>query len=116
MAEVSSVKLRDFGGPIYVGRPKGEAARKLLGLDSLEKSCGRISVVVPSDAYAINSSFLLGMIGPAIKRAGNRDAFFSLYAFEASPEQYDAFLTAALEDAVSHALVENKPLPGKRRR
>jgi hypothetical protein len=110
------VRLSDFGGPIYVGRPKGEAAREKLGLGAHEKTNAAVTIVVPPDTYAINSSFLLGMVGPAIKAAGTREQFLKKYAFEATREQREAFLNEAIDDAISHALIENVPLPGKGKR
>lgn len=113
--KTTRVNLRDFGGKVYVGRPKGELGREKLRLSSAEATSDLIVIVVPPDTFAINSSFLLGLVGPAIKAMGSRDAFLQKYRFEATDQQHADFLDEAVDEAISHVLIPDKPLLGRRK-
>ena len=103
--DVVSVDLSQFGGPVFTGRPNGDAARKKLGLDQIDTTIAKVVVTVPADAYSLNSSFFLGLFGKSVRAAGSRDAFRNRFQFK-SPEH----LEAAIEVGIQRALQERLPL------
>lgn len=113
--KIFRVNLREFGGKVYVGRPKGELGRTKFRLSEAEASNDVIVVVVPLDTFAINSSFLLGLVGPAIKASGSREAFLEKYRFEATEAQRSDFLDEAIDEAIGHVLIPDAPLLGRRK-
>jgi len=108
-------KIIDFaklGGPVYIGRPKGEAAREKLNVDCFDKDDNVvIDVVIPDNTYSINSSFFLGLFGDSIRAAGSREAFLKKYNFKTSPE-----FMKSVESGIQRALHEQSFLLPKKGR
>jgi hypothetical protein len=93
--------LGKFPGPIYTGRQRGEGIRAALGLDDVDSSDVAVDVIIPADAYAISSSFFLGLFGPSVKRAGTLEAFFQKFRFQqikpSMLTQVQAYVARALQ-------------------
>lgn len=107
MGEVVNIDFSKLGGPTYIGRDKGEAARASFNLDELENS-GRLSkvyVTIPEGTYNINSSFFLGLFGNSIRKAGSKDNFLSMFRFETYGKNYQV-----ISRSIDRALVSSKGL------
>ncbi len=99
------IDFATFGGPVYIGRPKGEKARKKFDLDKVDNDERTVIVKIPEGTYSINSSFFLGLFGKSIRSSGTREAFLKKYQFS-MPDN----LSEAIEGFVSRALHEKKPI------
>lgn len=100
-----TIDFGNIGGPIYVGRSRGEMARQKYQLNNLDSSDVTVKVIIPPDTYSINSSFFLGMFGDSVKSAGSREAFLAKYSFQCSP-----LIMESIERDISRALQEKKSL------
>lgn len=102
MVEVRKINI-DFaalGGPVYIGRDRGEAARKKYNLDEIDRDVNCLIVVsVPDSTYSINSSFFLGFFGDSIVRAGSREAFLKKFSFSCPPT-----IMATIDRCIQRAL------------
>lgn len=107
MGKIVNIDFKKLGGPTYIGRDKGEAARKELKLDELEGSgvLERVFVDIPPGTYNINSSFFLGLFGKSIRKAGSKDKFLSLFEFRTHGKTYQV-----INRSIERALVANKEL------
>lgn len=96
------VNFAAFGGPVFVGRDKGIAARQKASLDEIDKKADAIVVVkIPDDTYSVNSSFFLGLFGKSIRKAGSREAFLKKFHF-----QMPDILSETVESGIERALFE----------
>lgn len=107
MGNTVNIDFKKLGGPTYIGRDQGEAARESFKLDELESSglLKRVIVDIPPETYNINSSFFLGLFGASIRRAGSRDKFLSLFEFETHGKNYQV-----IKRSIERALVAQKGL------
>jgi hypothetical protein len=94
-----AIKFSDLGGPVFVGRANGMAARKRVKVDDLDHLDEPIRVEIPELTYSVNSSFFLGMFGPSISHFGSAEEFFDHYKF-ICPEHIFASLRSAAERAL----------------
>jgi len=95
------IEFGKLGGPVYVGRPNGEMARRKLDIDNLDRGAETVDVRVPDDTYAINSSYFLGLFGPSVVHFGSEEAFLKHYIFHARPglmERIHAHVERALRE------------------
>lgn len=99
------LNLGDFGGPVYIGRPKGEKAREKWKLNEIDESDESVIVVIPDGTFSINSSFFLGLFAPSIKALGSRELFMKKYQFK-MPEEF----SGTVESCIMRALHERHPL------
>lgn len=90
-----------LGGPVYVGRDRGERVRRELGIDNLDNGDGAVEVLIPDDTYSVNSSFFLGMFGESIVRFGSKEGFLDHYHFSAPQE-----IESEIHSFIDRALVE----------
>ena len=101
IANNALVDLSKFPGPIYTGRQRGESIRASLNLDEVDASEAAVEVLIPVNAYAISSSFFLGLFGPSVKRAGTPEAFFLFFHFPgirpSMLPQLEAYVARALQ-------------------
>ncbi|AIV06834.1 hypothetical protein [Vibrio harveyi] len=90
MGNTVNIDFKNLGGPTYIGRDKGEAARESFNLDELESSGSleKVIVNIPPETYNINSSFFLGLFGASIRRAGSKDRFLAVFKFETHGKNY----------------------------
>ena len=94
------IDFKKLGGPVFVGRANGAQARQKLGMDRLDQQSAPIQVLIPADAYAVNSSFFLGLFGPSLTRLNSRELFFAHYQFE-GPEHIVDSLHLVVERALA---------------
>ena len=66
--KLTTIDFSELGGPVFIGRPRGRDARKVMNLDELDTIEGSINVLIPDDTYALNSSYFLEMFGKSILR------------------------------------------------
>lgn len=96
-----TIDFSKFGGPVFSGRARGIAARAEHRLDDLDQSSeSLVDVKIPQDAYTVTSSFFLGLFGPSVIRAGNRERFKEKFHFDDVPE----FLNDDIDQYISIAL------------
>jgi len=94
----------DFGkleGPVFTGRPKGEALRARLKVDELDSGRDIVDVQIPDATYSISSSFILGLFGPSVVHAGSKQAFYEKFQFHTSQlfrDVVDTCVTRALQN------------------
>jgi hypothetical protein len=86
----TSIDFAKLGGPVYVGRPNGEAARRKLLVDELDRAKEVVEVYVPDGTYSINSSYFLGLFGPSVVHFGSEESFFEHYNFHAPATHMDS--------------------------
>ncbi|TCK96229.1 DUF4325 domain-containing protein [Paraburkholderia sp. BL9I2N2] len=101
----------DFGtleGPVFTGRPRGEQLRDKLGVDALDESNEVVEVKIPDSTYSISSSFVLGLFGKSVVKAGSREAFYRKYHFMSSQMFRDV-----VDTCVNRAL-QQKSILGER--
>lgn len=65
-------KYRSQGSKLFSGRDRGCEAREILNLDDLDNSKGSITVSIPKDTWAINSSFFGGLFEDSIIKLGEK--------------------------------------------
>ena len=98
------IDFKSLGGPVYIGRERGEKARNKLKLDEIDFSDKVVDVVIPDDTYSVNSSFFLGLFGKSIRNAGNRDNFLGKYKFickDIFKDSVEKGITRALQEKTS---------------
>jgi len=67
--QVLNINLDEFRSAkshVFAGRDRGVEVKKKITLEKLN-SASEISFTIPDDVYALNSSFLLGLLGETIK-------------------------------------------------
>jgi len=98
------IEFAKLGGPVYIGRPRGEAARKKLNLDDIDRDGSvTVEVIIPADTYSINSSYFLGLFGDSIRAAGSREAFLKKYIFKCE----EVIRESSVESGIERALHEH---------
>lgn len=106
MSNKVEIDLENFGGPVYSGRPRGESIREKNNLDKIDQDLSTIVIIrVPDNAFSLNSSFFLGLLGKSIRAAGSREKFLAKFKFEYPPhiEEY-------IESGIERALLERTNL------
>ncbi|MBR7793720.1 DUF4325 domain-containing protein [Undibacterium sp. FT147W] len=94
----------DFGtleGPVFTGRPRGEQLRVKLHVDSYDEQNVEVEVNIPDSTYSISSSFILGLFGKSVVKAGSKDAFYNKFHFNTNElfhEVIDSCVSRALQD------------------
>lgn len=79
--KINLEKFRGLNSTLFTGRPQGEAVRKELKLNDLDKGTNKIIFVIPKGTSSFNPSFYLGMLFDSIKFLGE-DKFDNTYSFE----------------------------------
>lgn len=99
------IDFEKLGMPVFTGRPRGEEARKKLGLDSIDQKGEVVEVKIPQGIYTLTSSYFLGLFGPSVRKYGKKSEFLQHYHFFA-PER----VSGRLEEWVDRALREKGSL------
>jgi hypothetical protein len=88
---------------IFVSDIYGKSARKWFGLDYLEKSSGKVNILIPEGTTSINTSFLIGMLGKSVEKLGMK-GFEDKYnfLFEDTNDIIVKKLEADIEDGKRH--------------
>ncbi|SDL72189.1 hypothetical protein SAMN04488034_10917 [Salinimicrobium catena] len=97
-------KYKSFKSSLFTGRPQGEAARKEMNLDDLDKQDQLVVVKIPAGTSSINPSFFLGLFFPSIKYLGLKkfEEKYS-FAFEDENSTVRTILRGHIEDALRNA-------------
>lgn len=77
------IEFARMGGPVFSGRTRGQINRDKYGLDELDLASKTVEVVIPSETYAVTSSFFLGLFGKSVQVLGGRDQFLEKYHINA---------------------------------
>lgn len=106
--EVKKINLEKFRGhesSLYTGRPQGEATRKELKIDQLDKEDQPVTFIIPKGTSSFNPSFYLGLLFDSIKTLGI-EKFRKKYSFQVEDENEDTkkVLIENLEDGIRNAL------------
>lgn len=98
---IEKIDFKKLGGPTYIGRPNGLAARKNLRIESLERDPAvHFLVLIPKETYNINSSFFLGLFGDSIRMAGSAESFLKKFEFVTEGREY-LVISRSVERALS---------------
>jgi hypothetical protein len=106
MSKEIEIDLRKFGGPVYTGRDKGQSIREKNNLDKIDQDpLTNVIILVPENAFSLNSSFFLGLLGKSIRASGSREKFLAKFKFKNPPhiEEY-------IESGIERALLERTNL------
>jgi hypothetical protein len=90
-----------LGGPVFTGRPRGEKMREALHVEDIDASDAQVEVKIPETTYSISSSFILGLFGKSVVKAGSKEAFYKKYHFDTNElfqGVVDSCVTRALQD------------------
>lgn len=101
---MSSTMIIDFGnleGPVFTGRQRGETLRKTLHVEEFDAENVEVEVRIPETTYSISSSFVLGLFGKSVVRAGSKEAFYQKYHFSSNP-----LFRGIIDSCVTRALQE----------
>lgn len=100
MQNIKEINLKEFGGPVYTGRPRGEAIRDKIDLDSIDSTPSmEVKVIVPDDTFSLNSSFFLGLFGKSVRASGSREKFLEKFYFQC-PIHILEFIDSGIERAL----------------
>lgn len=105
MSDEIEIDLKNFGGPVYSGRAKGEQVRSKIKLDEIDSNATKVRIIVPENTFSLNSSFFLGLFGNSIRAAGSSNVFLEKFKFN-NPPHIDKYITSGIE----RALLERMPL------
>jgi hypothetical protein len=109
MSNEIEIDLAKFGGPVYTGRDRGESIREKNNLDKIDQDPStNVIILVPDNAFSLNSSFFLGLLGKSIRAAGSREKFLAKFKFKKPPhiEEY-------IDSGIERALLERTSLLSK---
>jgi hypothetical protein len=101
MSDFYIIDFSKLGGPVYIGRSRGEMVRKKLDLEKIDNSDKKVKVIIPSTTFSVNSSFFLGLFGDSVKKCGNRENFMEKFIFEC-----DEIFKEPIERGINRALQE----------
>lgn len=102
------IDFAKLGGPVYLGRERGQKIREQFALDRIDKIDQKVVVNIPANTYSINSSFFLGLFGRSIRNAGSREEFLQKFTFDAP-----RLFSEVIESCIARALHEKGFLIGK---
>ena len=101
-----TIDFSKLGGPVYIGRPKGKAAREKYKLDVVDRSNDLVKVIIPDNTFSINSSFFLGFFGNSIRHKKSKENFLAQFEFITKNKA----VQDDINDFIGRALREKKPL------
>ena len=99
MQSVPKIDLHEYQARIFTGRNNGRMARDRFQVKRKFKEAEYVDVEVPRDTMALNSSFLLGMLGDEMAQCGSRDAFLKRFHFH-MPEKFNMQLNLSIDRAL----------------
>lgn len=101
MVDSVIIDFETLGGPVFTGRPRGEQLREKLKVANYDEGDTSVEVLIPESTYSISSSFILGLFGKSIVKAGTKERFYQKYHFHSTPlfeGIIDSCVTRALQD------------------
>lgn len=94
------IHLQEFKSPgskVFTGRPKGLEVRTNSKIDTLETQNDEITIVIPTDIYSINPSFLEEFLVNVVSKLG-AEKFMDKFKFQNEGEyKIDQDLADAVE-------------------
>src|ERR1035437_8781530 len=100
---VDLAKYQSGGARIFAGRDRGAFVRDAAALVEFERNKEDIlEVLIPTETYAVTSSFFLGLFGETIRALG-ADEFRRRVRFVGKP------ITRVVEQAIWEAIEATKP-------
>jgi hypothetical protein len=100
MDKTIEIDLKKFAGPVYTGRPRGEAIRLQINLDKIDTDPSTaVKIIVPEETFSLNSSFFLGLLGPSVRASGTREKFLEKFDFQC-PDHILEFIDSGIERAL----------------
>jgi hypothetical protein len=100
MTNEIEIDLKKYGGPVYTGRDKGQLIREKNDLDKIDQdSSTNVTILVPDNAFSLNSSFFLGVFGKSIRAAGSREKFLAKFKFK-YPPHIEEYIDSGIERAL----------------
>lgn len=97
------INLNDFrtvGSKVFTGRAKGGHVRNQSLIDQKEQDFDEIKIIIPSDIYSINPSFLEEFLVNVVSKLG-AFAFYKKFVFE---NYGDYKIEKDLEEAIERIL------------
>jgi hypothetical protein len=101
MSQPVIIDFATLGGPVFTGRTRGESLRTRLHVERLDDASTAVEVKIPDTTYSISSSFILGLFGKSVVKAGSKEAFYEKYHFTSNSmfkSIVDSCVTRALQD------------------
>jgi len=101
MSQPVIIDFAKLGGPVFTGRTRGEELRKILSVEELDDTDTAVEVKIPDSTYAVSSSFILGLFGKSVVRAGTKQDFYKKYKFTSNlmfKDIIDSCVTRALQE------------------
>lgn len=101
MSETVIIDFSKFEGPVFTGRPRGEKLRETLHIERYDEGDTVIEVSIPETTYSISSSFILGLFGRSVVKAGSKQAFYKKFHFKTNEmfqSVVDSCVTRALQE------------------
>lgn len=102
MKTIDLAKYRSGGTRVYAGRERGEKVRQSADLDSADRAEEIVEVQIPSEIFAVTSSFFLGMFTDSIERLGET-GFREKYRFVGKD------ISSVYESGIREALAKSSP-------
>lgn len=99
--------MREYTSPgcrVWAGYERGEIIRRGMRLDALDRHGMRVVLNFPDDTMSIGSTFLNGLVGPAIRSLG-ADVFRQQYAI--LPTRFHS----TVDDVIRFCSCVHSPLP-----
>jgi hypothetical protein len=103
MSNAVVIDFANLGGPIFTGRPRGEKLREVLHVEDYDEDDILVVVNIPESTYSISSSFILGLFGKSVVKAGSKEAFYHKYQFKTNE-----LFHGVVDSCVNRALQEKE--------
>ena len=104
-----SLDLGEFQDPdarVFAARRRGDAIRRLSGLDVVDREGRLVVVTIPDETYTLTTGFFLGLFGPSIRHYGG-DGFLTMYHFKGMTGE---IFSEILRDCIRYATNTQTPL------
>lgn len=102
MSDKLIIDFADLEGPVFTGRARAEKLREMLHVEQYDSNeNASVEVKIPDTTYSVSSSFILGLFGKSVVKAGSKQAFYKKYHFQANDlfrGVVDNCVTRALQD------------------
>ena len=101
---INLLKFRGNDSPSFTGRPEGQSARKIAGIDKMDDDKNTYQFLIPRGTTAFNPSFFLGFFFQSIKKLGFEkfESKYQLLIEDEMPEN-EIRLLRDIEEGKRHA-------------
>ncbi len=76
-----TINLQDYrtpGSNVFTGRDRGKHVRNQLNIDKLEAEYDKVKIIIPSDIWSINPSFLEEFLDKVVSKL-NKEGFYKKF-------------------------------------